>query len=114
MTDAPPMVKWPAAVIAGGGVAGLTQGLTEMLRARFDVWSREPRHRGCGARLCTPDILSGTGGAGCRNRGGHPALVSDDMSAPMVISKNEIIGQPDVGRRRLPSLLPRKMSPDRG
>ena len=28
MTDMPPMVKWTAAVIAGGGVAGLTQGLT--------------------------------------------------------------------------------------
>src|SRR4029077_18738204 len=26
MTDVPPMVKWTAAVIAGGGVAGLTQG----------------------------------------------------------------------------------------
>src|SRR5580704_6860327 len=28
MTDMPPMVKWTAAVIAGGGVAGLTRGLT--------------------------------------------------------------------------------------
>jgi hypothetical protein len=25
MTDLPPMVKWTAAVIAGGGVAGLTK-----------------------------------------------------------------------------------------
>ena len=33
MTDMPPMVKWTAAVIAGGGVAGLTQGLTGILRA---------------------------------------------------------------------------------
>jgi len=33
MIDAPPMVKWTAAVIAGGGVAGLTQGLTGILRA---------------------------------------------------------------------------------
>src|SRR5215470_5712416 len=32
MTDVPPMVKWTAAVIAGGGVAGLTQGLTGILR----------------------------------------------------------------------------------
>src|SRR5215831_20401691 len=31
MTDLPPMVKWTAAVIAGGGVAGLTQGVTAML-----------------------------------------------------------------------------------
>ena len=33
MTDVPPMVKWTAAVIAGGGIAGLTQGLTGILRA---------------------------------------------------------------------------------
>jgi Domain of unknown function (DUF4126) len=33
MTDLPPMVKWTAAVIAGGGVAGVTQGITAALRA---------------------------------------------------------------------------------
>jgi Domain of unknown function (DUF4126) len=37
MTDVPPMVKWTAAVIAGGGVAGLTQGATAMLRAKSTV-----------------------------------------------------------------------------
>jgi Domain of unknown function (DUF4126) len=37
MTDVPPMVKWTAAVIAGGGIAGLTQGLTALLRAHSTV-----------------------------------------------------------------------------
>jgi Domain of unknown function (DUF4126) len=37
MTDVPPIVKWTAAVIAGGGIAGLTQGLTGMLRAHSTV-----------------------------------------------------------------------------
>jgi Domain of unknown function (DUF4126) len=37
MTDVPPMVKWTAAVVAGGGVAGLTQGLTGILRAHSTV-----------------------------------------------------------------------------
>jgi hypothetical protein len=37
MTDLPPMVKWTAAIIAGGGVAGLTQGVTAMLRAQSTV-----------------------------------------------------------------------------
>jgi hypothetical protein len=37
MTDVPPMVKWTAAVIAGGGVAGLTQGATAMLRAKSTI-----------------------------------------------------------------------------
>src|SRR5262249_39380233 len=37
MTDVPPMVKWAAAIIAGGGIAGLTQGLTGMLRAHSTV-----------------------------------------------------------------------------
>jgi hypothetical protein len=39
MTDVPPMVKWTAAVIAGGGVAGVTQGLTAMLRAKSAVFT---------------------------------------------------------------------------
>jgi len=37
MTDMPPMVKWTAAVIAGGGVAGLTRGATGVLRAHSTV-----------------------------------------------------------------------------
>src|SRR5215475_1572934 len=37
MADVPPMVKWTAAVIAGGGVAGLTQGVTALLRAKSTV-----------------------------------------------------------------------------
>ena len=39
MTDMPPMLKWTAAVIAGGGVAGVTQGLTAMLRAKSTVFT---------------------------------------------------------------------------
>src|SRR5262249_48953343 len=37
MTDLPPMVKWTAAVIAGGGGAGLTQSVTAMLRAKSTI-----------------------------------------------------------------------------
>jgi len=37
MTDVAPMMKWTAAVIAGGGVAGLTQGVTAMLRAKSTI-----------------------------------------------------------------------------
>jgi Domain of unknown function (DUF4126) len=37
MNDVPPMVKWTAAVIAGGGIAGLTQGLTGILRAHSTI-----------------------------------------------------------------------------
>lgn len=39
MTDVPPMVKWTAAIIAGGGVAGVTQSLTAMLRAKSTVFT---------------------------------------------------------------------------
>jgi hypothetical protein len=39
MTDVPPMVKWTAAVIAGGGIAGITQGAIAMLRANSTVWT---------------------------------------------------------------------------
>jgi len=37
MTHVPPMIKWTTAVIAGGGAAGLTQGLTSLLRAKSTV-----------------------------------------------------------------------------
>ena len=39
MTDIPPMVKWTAAVIAGGGIAGVTQGVTATLRANSTIWT---------------------------------------------------------------------------
>jgi hypothetical protein len=34
MTDLPPVVKWTAAIIAGGGAAGLTQAVTTLVRAK--------------------------------------------------------------------------------
>ena len=34
MVDVPPLLKWTAAVVAGGGLAGLTQGVTTALRAK--------------------------------------------------------------------------------
>jgi hypothetical protein len=34
MADVPPGIMWPVAVIAGGGVAGLTKGSTALLRAK--------------------------------------------------------------------------------
>src|SRR5579863_999696 len=34
MADLPPIVKWSTAVIAGGGAAGLTQGITSLLRLK--------------------------------------------------------------------------------
>ena len=37
MIDMPPMVKWTAAIVAGGGVAGVTQGVTGILRAHSTV-----------------------------------------------------------------------------
>ena len=32
--DLPPLVKWTAAIVAGGGAAGLTHGVTSLLRAK--------------------------------------------------------------------------------
>lgn len=34
MTDLPPLVKWTTAIIAGGGAAGLTQGLSSLIRLK--------------------------------------------------------------------------------
>ena len=37
MTDLPPMAKWMAAIIAGGGTASFIQGVTTILRAKSTV-----------------------------------------------------------------------------
>jgi hypothetical protein len=37
ITNLPPAVKWATAIIAGGGVAGITQGMTALLRAKSTV-----------------------------------------------------------------------------
>jgi Domain of unknown function (DUF4126) len=34
MTDLPPTVAWPVAIIAGGGIAGLTKGTSALIRAK--------------------------------------------------------------------------------
>lgn len=39
ITDLPPMVKWAAAIIAGGGIAGVTQGVTALLRAKSTMFT---------------------------------------------------------------------------
>lgn len=35
--DLPPLLKWSAAILAGGGAAGLTHGVTSLLRAKSTV-----------------------------------------------------------------------------
>lgn len=35
--ELPPLVKWTVAIVAGGGAAGVTQGLSSMLRAKSTV-----------------------------------------------------------------------------
>ena len=37
ITNLPPVVKWATAIIAGGGVAGITQAMTALLRAKSTV-----------------------------------------------------------------------------
>jgi len=39
ITDLPPMLRWTTAVIAGGGVAGLTQSVTAVLRAKSTLFT---------------------------------------------------------------------------
>jgi hypothetical protein len=39
ITDLPPLVKWSTAIIAGGGVAGITQGVTTLLRAKSSAFT---------------------------------------------------------------------------
>lgn len=39
ITDLPPLIKWSTAIIAGGGVAAITQGATSMLRAKSTAFT---------------------------------------------------------------------------
>lgn len=39
ITDLPPIVKWTVAVVAGGGTAGLTKGVTAMVRAKSTLFT---------------------------------------------------------------------------
>ena len=78
MTDLPPMVKWMAAVIAGGGTASLTQGITTILRAKssvFDGRVRQPGHLDRGTRWFGSVVTAGSGGAIRGARRGHLANV---------------------------------------
>ena len=39
ITDLPPLIKWSTAIIAGGGVAGITQGVSTLLRAKSTAFT---------------------------------------------------------------------------
>jgi hypothetical protein len=39
MADLPPLIKWTAAIIAGGGAAGITQGVTTMIRTNSTAFT---------------------------------------------------------------------------
>jgi hypothetical protein len=39
ITDLPPLIKWSTAIIAGGGVAAITQGVTTLLRAKSTAFT---------------------------------------------------------------------------
>ncbi len=39
ITDLPPLIKWSTAVIAGGGVAAVTQGVTTLVRAKSTAFT---------------------------------------------------------------------------
>jgi Domain of unknown function (DUF4126) len=88
MTDLPPMVKWTAAIIAGGGVAGLTQGVTATLRANSTIFTG-----GIGNMVLATLELGGAllvsllalAAARC-TRGGPLVFVGSDTSAPAIAS----------------------------
>jgi len=39
ITDLPPLIRWSTAIIAGGGVAAITQGITTMVRAKSTAFT---------------------------------------------------------------------------
>src|SRR6476620_11485118 len=59
ITDLPPTVKWATAIIAGGGIAGLMQSTTALLRAKSTVF---------------------TGGLG------NPVIATTELSGSLIVS----------------------------
>jgi hypothetical protein len=39
ITDMPPLIKWSTAIIAGGGIAAVTQGVTTLVRAKSTAFT---------------------------------------------------------------------------
>jgi Domain of unknown function (DUF4126) len=100
MTDVPPMVKWTAAVIAGGGIAGVTQGVTAALRANSTVWTGGLGNliiatAELGRRIA--GLVFSPGCAGRRNRPGHPIFMARDTSAPAVVTRSASVNPAEIG-----------------
>jgi hypothetical protein len=91
MTHVPPLVKWTATVIVGGGIAGVTQGVTATLRVNSTIWTG-----GLGnlivataeTRQCVIGFLSGLGRPCRRGRANHSIPMARDTSAPVIIRRS--------------------------
>src|ERR1700727_7875 len=118
MTDMSPMVKWTAAVIAGGGVAGLTRGSIGVLRAHSTVLTG-----GLGNFLISTAELGGAALISFLALAAPIAAIAlvalflyDDAIAPPVASRRQTIERSDIGdSRRLPCFaLARRLRFGRG
>ena len=101
MTDVPSMVKWTAAVIAGGWYRRPhsrryrnAQGALNC----FDSWSRQSRHCDCRTRRRASDLISGLYGTGCSDCAGDSVSLASDTFAPSIISGNAFDGQTKIGQ----------------
>ena len=97
MTELPPMLKWTAAVIAGGGRRRPharrdrnAPGAIHHVHGR----DRQPGARNRGARRRPPGLGSDIGGAARRPRAGHPVFMAGSTSAALVVSRGASIERP--------------------
>ncbi|WP_435521797.1 DUF4126 domain-containing protein [Bradyrhizobium japonicum] len=85
MADLPPMMKWTAAIVAGGGAAGIVHGVTAALRAKSTVLTAGlGNSTRCDRRIgrCAPRIASCLGCAGCRLRDRRSDALAGDTVDP--------------------------------
>ena len=90
MTDLPPMTKWIAAIIAGGGAAADAghHGHAEGEIDPPDRRDRQPGHRDRGTGRRATDPVSGSGSTVRRVCAGRPAAVAGDPPAPAAPSRS--------------------------
>jgi len=99
MIDAPPRVKWTAAVIAGGGRRRIHARVDRGSQGTLDRFDRRPwqfRYRHGGARRRRPDTFLGACGSARRHRAGGAFLIGGDTSASPAISGRQVVDRPDV------------------
>ena len=95
MADVPPAVMWPVAIIAGGGIAGLTKGSAAVVRAKTGLATG-----GLGNPVVS--TVETVGATGCRYSRSRCRSSAWSRSSRLLVWATRKAGRLMFGRRRAP------------